>query len=606
ANKKRKGIDLLSEVALTEEAQYEEVRKKSLRDFHKTHQSGSGTATKIAPSVAKIKPFVTNKGTGAKPRVLDVTKEESISDRESDCGDDNTKSDNEKGSDFEHETDQNEIGSESDQEENEEDVEDDEDENDYELIKIRPTLLMLKMKPMFKIKMKFKKCNMRLHTDIKPKEATFQVGLDALALTTFYQAFLITAEVSAIYIGQEDENVKSESVDKSNGDDNDDGSSDDHDDIHDEENIDEEEEDEVTKELYDDVNVNMGNKDTKITSANQGASEQQYASQQSGFKQEEEDTHVTLTTVLDTQKTEELVDSSMRTIIKEEVNAQLRQILPQAISDVATPVIKKNINESLEVFVLTSKFAHAEETSHTIKDSGKQQDQEFVTEDNDEQPADKDVTKADWFKKPERPPTHDPDWIFRCDTYFLGCYNFSAFVMNRLEIPNLTQEILVGLAFNLLKGTCKSITELDYHFEECSKATTECLDWHNFENKLYPFNLKKPLPLIQDHRGRQIIPQYYFINNDLEYQKGGDLSRRYSTFVTKRKAATYDLKWIEDLVPKLWSPVQFSDGTLNDVRYALHDIAAGIRIEYLPMRKWSNLDKKRARVMVQDIDKQLY
>ncbi|GJY04958.1 hypothetical protein Tco_0370898 [Tanacetum coccineum] len=42
---------------------------------------------------------------------------------------------------------------------------------------------------------------------------------------------------------------------------------------------------------------------------------------------------------------------------------------------------------------------------------------------------------------------------------------------------------------------------------------------------------------------------------------------------------------------------KFSDGTLNDVRTALHDIAAGIRMEYLPMRKWSNLDKKRARVM---------
>ncbi|GJS03775.1 hypothetical protein Tco_0320283 [Tanacetum coccineum] len=107
----------------------------------------------------------------------------------------------------------------------------------------------------------------------------------------------------------------------------------------------------------------------------------------------------------------------------------------------------------------------------------------------------------------------------------------------------------------------------------------------------------------------------------------------------RTKAATYELKWIEDLVPKLWSPVQlkydqhayldphgmiyvdqymrkrlmradelhkFSDGMLNDVRSALHDIAMGIRMEYLPMRKWSNLDKKRARVMVQDIDKQLY
>ncbi|GJR60191.1 hypothetical protein Tco_1502353 [Tanacetum coccineum] len=37
-------------------------------------------------------------------------------------------------------------------------------------------------------------------TDIKPKEATFQVVLDALALTPFYQAFLITADVPAIYM----------------------------------------------------------------------------------------------------------------------------------------------------------------------------------------------------------------------------------------------------------------------------------------------------------------------------------------------------------------------------------------------------------------------
>ncbi|GKC16878.1 hypothetical protein Tco_1013660 [Tanacetum coccineum] len=154
--KKRNRIDFLSEVALTEEAQYDEVRKKSLRDFHKTRLSGSGTVTKIAPSAAKIKPSVTNEGTGVKPGVLDVTEEESTeskvkswgrdeddsnndhdsrsegSDQESDSGDDNNQSDNEKGSDSEHETDENETGSESDQEENKEEVEDDEEEKDEE------------------------------------------------------------------------------------------------------------------------------------------------------------------------------------------------------------------------------------------------------------------------------------------------------------------------------------------------------------------------------------------------------------------------------------------------------------------------------------------
>ncbi|GJZ26645.1 hypothetical protein Tco_0570898 [Tanacetum coccineum] len=186
--------------------------------------------------------------------------------------------------------------------------------------------------------------------------------------------------------------------------------------------------------------------------------------------------------------------------------------------------------------------------------------------DNDEQPTDKEVTKANWFKKPERPPTPNPDWSKRQQVDFRPpqtwisqvaraeepptsfdelndtSFDFSAFVMNRLKILNLTQEILVGLAFNLLKGTCKSITEVEYHLEECSKATTERLDWHNPENKPYPFDLRKPLPLIQDHRGCQIISQDYFINKDLEYLKGGDLIRRYSTSMTKTKAASYHLK----------------------------------------------------------------
>ncbi|GKF39554.1 hypothetical protein Tco_0119615, partial [Tanacetum coccineum] len=48
--------------------------------------------------------------------------------------------------------------------------------------------------------LEFGKCNMRLKIDIKPKKATFQVVLDAFALTPFYQAFLITVEVLAIYM----------------------------------------------------------------------------------------------------------------------------------------------------------------------------------------------------------------------------------------------------------------------------------------------------------------------------------------------------------------------------------------------------------------------
>ncbi|GKD71618.1 hypothetical protein Tco_1325708 [Tanacetum coccineum] len=136
-----KGIELLSQVALTEDAQYEEVQRKSIRDFHKTHPSGSGAITKTAPSAAKIKPSVTNEGTGVIPGVPDVTEKESSEIEAESWGndkDDNNNdqdSNNENESDSEHETDENDSGSEFDQEENEEDIGDDEEEVKDDLVK---------------------------------------------------------------------------------------------------------------------------------------------------------------------------------------------------------------------------------------------------------------------------------------------------------------------------------------------------------------------------------------------------------------------------------------------------------------------------------------
>ncbi|GJT39261.1 hypothetical protein Tco_0939126 [Tanacetum coccineum] len=282
----------------------------------------------------------------------------------------------------------------------------------------------------------------------------------------------------------------------------------------------------------------------------------------------------------------------------------------------------------------SSKSAHAEEPSHTVDDSGVQHNQEFDTGNNDEQPDDEAASKISNIARAEKPPTSFDELM---DTLI----NFSVFVMNRLNITNLTKELMD-----------------------------------------------------------------YFINNDLEYLKGGSLSRQYLTSVTKTKAATYEVKWIEDMVPNLSSPVKvvydkhaywvtslkimkwydygyldeievcredqelykfkkrvedlqlgvesyqkklnltkpdtfrsnlknrtaytaysdpqgviyedqnnknrlmrtdelhkFSDGMLNSIRTALHDITLGIRMEYLPKGKWSGLDKRRARVMIQDIDK---
>ncbi|GKB97232.1 hypothetical protein Tco_0983369, partial [Tanacetum coccineum] len=197
----------------------------------------------------------------------------------------------------------------------------------------------------------------------------------------------------------------------------------------------------------------------------------------------------------------------------------------------------------------SSKSAQAEESVFETADTEMPQNQGSDLGNTNDQPNVEAALKSGWFKKPERPPTPDPDWNakksidFRppqtwiskiakaekppltFDELMSTPIDFSAYVINNLKIDNLTQEHLVGPAFNLLKGTCRSRVELEYHFEE--------------------------------YRGRQVVPVNYFINNDLEYLKGGSSSRKYTTSTTKTKAAKYDdIQGIEDMVPSLWSPVK--------------------------------------------------
>ncbi|GKE01022.1 hypothetical protein Tco_1389005 [Tanacetum coccineum] len=317
------------------------------------------------------------------------------------------------------------------------------------------------------------------------------------------------------------------------------------------------------------------------------------------------------------------VDSSVRTILKEEVKTQLPQILPKAVLGFATLMTEQKVTESLAADVLaryssqpTSTYEAAaslseyeltkilldkmeeskshlrddykkelydaltaktkiktppldqtegrkeenkarkpsypeiqEEPSHTFNDSRVQQDQEFDMRNNNEQPADKEVSKADWFKKPERPPTPDSDWNKRHHVDFRPPQTWISQVSHAKE-----SQILVGPIFELLKGTYKSLTELEYHLEECSKAILK---------NSTGITLKASHP-------KGVI--YKDLNNKNRLMRADELHK-------------------------------FSNGTLNDVQTALHDIAKGIRMEYLPKRKWSGLDKRRARVMIQDIEK---
>ncbi|GJR80196.1 hypothetical protein Tco_0150981 [Tanacetum coccineum] len=200
----------------------------------------------------------------------------------------------------------------------------------------------------------------------------------------------------------------------------------------------------------------------------------------------------------------------------------------------------KSTERSKSLHKSAGESTHAEEPMHTTKDLEEPAHQEFETGATEDQPFDETPQPSKWFQKPTRLPSPDRDW----NKTFLADHG-----PVQPWLSNLAREE-AGPTFELMKGTCKSLVELEYFFKKVYKATTDQLDWNNPEGQQYPHDLRKTLPLIPNSHGRQFIPFDHFINNDLAYLSGGVSSRTYATSVTKTKAVDYGhIKWIEDLVP---------------------------------------------------------
>nr|GEX76271.1 copia protein [Tanacetum cinerariifolium] len=125
-----KGINLLSEVDLTEEAQMKEVRNKSLRDSYKSHPSGFGSVAEKPPSVEKITPLITSEGTGDKPEVPDMTKDESTKSESESWGNNEDDSNDEEGSERENDSEEHESNSVQDTDGSESDSESDQQDDE--------------------------------------------------------------------------------------------------------------------------------------------------------------------------------------------------------------------------------------------------------------------------------------------------------------------------------------------------------------------------------------------------------------------------------------------------------------------------------------------
>nr|GEW50776.1 hypothetical protein [Tanacetum cinerariifolium] len=169
--------------------------------------------------------------------------------------------------------------------------------------------------------------------------------------------------------------------------------------------------------------------------------------------------------------------------------------------------------------------------------------------------------RSKWFNQSPRPGTLDPEWskdpnanVGPEQNWFHelektrkdpGQFNdlmgstidFSNFIKHHLNKDQITKVDLEGHVFKILKGTCRSSIELEYHLEQCYLFFDQ-LDWTNPEGDRCPHDLNKSLPL-QGHPGRLTIPVEFFFKNDLEYLKNGNKERKYAASVTQTKAASY-------------------------------------------------------------------
>ncbi|GJZ97596.1 hypothetical protein Tco_0670049 [Tanacetum coccineum] len=289
---------------------------------------------------------------------------------------------------------------------------------------------------------------------------------------------------------------------------------------------------------------------------------------------------------------------------------------------------------------------------------------------NEDQPQDASEPKTtktpnpDRFIQPPRPPTLALEWIKRqvildqpkqlwfnkmvsatkdpltFNDLMATPIDFSKYVLNGLKTENLTQDILLGPASNLLKGTCSS------------------------KGDRYPFDLSKPLPL-QGPTGHRTITVDSFFNNDLEYLKTSDpeiVVKRSDQQLYKFKEGDFVDLHLNDIEDMLLLAVQhklfhlegsdivdfivalqiefkepytpsydppgivyedlnkqkrvlradelykLSHGTLKSVRDEIHHRVLEFRLDYnteMPKRKWMAVDRKRSGLMIELINKQL-
>nr|GEZ93498.1 hypothetical protein [Tanacetum cinerariifolium] len=257
--------------------------------------------------------------------------------------------------------------------------------------------------------------------------------------------------------------------------------------------------------------------------------------------------------------------------------------------------------------------ADKDEEPSARSDRGSKRRREGKEPESASAPKEKATRNRDWNKT--LPATHGiiQPWISKLakQSDYRSSFNklmdthvdFSAFLMNRLKVDTLISELLAGPTYELMKGSCKSLVELEFFLKEVHKATTDQLDWVNLEGKLTNLTIKERFSFNVSLRifTRSIAIQRRVEDLQLgveSYRKKLNLTRQ-DTYRSdlKRKEAyiaysnpkgfIYQNKDKQNRLMQIDELHKFSDGMLSDVRTALDDRLKGIR-----MKSTVNLEEK--------------
>ncbi|GJV05521.1 hypothetical protein Tco_1343177 [Tanacetum coccineum] len=266
----------------------------------------------------------------------------------------------------------------------------------------------------------------------------------------------------------------------------------------------------------------------------------------------------------------DLVEKSIKDIIKDEDKSQLSQILPKEVSDFATPMIQSAINESLENVILAKYSSQPKSTFEAATSLTEFELKKIL--------LDKIQKSKSYQASPEHKELYDA---------------LTSKDAEPTKGPN-TKESKSSSS----KGTKSQRADNGYGY-------LREIEVQRADNELYTFKEGDFLRLRINEINDMLILRVEDLQLGVKsYQKKINITKPETTRPDIKKRDPYtphtdpqgfiyvDNQWRNRLMC-LDELYKFSDGTLTRLRTSLDDITKNIQMEYLLQRRWSSLEKKR-------------